>query len=175
MTTLNRIGTRLYGGGSRCPVCDSIVQNKFFCLFFIPVIPLGQYRVRYVSPNRYLSRRLIAESTSPTSLAADAARFSTDRRQKSEDERWALQKKKPMYCYKHKQYYRIECETCRLEQVASREKPADNSQKGGELQDCPACRETSLYWNQFSKLYECFNPRCKLNFTERELSQRLGR
>ena len=174
-TTLNGIGTRLYGGGSRCPLCASIVQTKFFCLLFIPLIPLGRYRVRYVSPKRYLSRKLIVKSTSPASLATNAAKFSTGPSHKSQDERWALQNENPMYCYKHKQYYATECNACRFEQVASREKPADNSQEGGELRDCPVCKETSLYWNQFTKLYECFNPRCKLNFTELELSQRLGR
>jgi hypothetical protein len=174
-TTINGIGTRLYGSAFGCPVCDSIVQTKFFCLLFIPVIPLGKYRVKYVSPGRYLSRKLISESRSPAKLAPDAKKFYTERRQKSGDERWTHQNKKPMYCYKHMQYYGIECETCRLEQVALSEKPADTSQESTELRDCPACRETSLYWNQFSRLYECFNPRCRLNFTEREWSQRLER
>jgi len=173
-TTLNGIGTRLYGGGSTCPACASIVQTKFFCLLFIPVIPLGKYRVRYVSPNRYLSRKLIAKSRSAVSLAANAAKFSAERHRKSEDKRGAIQKEEPMYCFKHSRYYGIECEICRLEQLALPEKPADNLQESSELRDCPACRETSLYWNQFTKLYECFNPRCRLSFTERELAARVG-
>jgi len=56
--TVNGIGTHLYWKKRPCPVCGSIVQTKFFCVFFLPLVPLGRYRVRYVSPGRYLSRKL---------------------------------------------------------------------------------------------------------------------
>jgi hypothetical protein len=56
--TLNGIGTRLYGSGDRCPICHSVVQRLFFCVLFIPLIPLGKYRVKYTAPNQFLSRKL---------------------------------------------------------------------------------------------------------------------
>lgn len=173
-TTLNGIGTKLYGSGSRCPVCQSIVQTKFFCLLFIPVIPLGKYRVRYVSSNRYLSRKLLAKSTSPASPATNASSFYTDRRQKSEDVRAAIGIETPMYCYKHKTSFKIECDKCRLEQQPLREEPADSAPKARDLRQCPDCEQVSLQWNKFTELYECFNPKCKLNFTKSELAERIG-
>ncbi len=57
-TTVNGVGTKLYGSKSPCPQCGSIIQTKFFCFLLIPVIPLGKYRVKWVSPRRYLSRKL---------------------------------------------------------------------------------------------------------------------
>lgn len=57
VATLNGVGTRLLGGRGRCRVCDSVVQTKYFCFGF-PLVPLGRYRVRYVTPTEYLSRRL---------------------------------------------------------------------------------------------------------------------
>jgi hypothetical protein len=56
--TFNGIGTRLYGSGDPCPVCRSVVQRLFFCVIFIPLIPIAKYRVKYVTPGRFLSRRL---------------------------------------------------------------------------------------------------------------------
>ena len=56
--TFNGIGTRLYGGGDRCPVCQSTVQRLFVCVIFIPLIPLAKYRVKYVAPSRFVSRKL---------------------------------------------------------------------------------------------------------------------
>ncbi len=56
--TLNGIGTRLHGGKDRCPTCHSVIQTKYFCVLFIPVIPLKRYRVLYCMPKRYFSRQL---------------------------------------------------------------------------------------------------------------------
>lgn len=56
--TLNGIGTRLYGSGDRCPVCRSTIQRLFFCVVFIPIIPIAKYRVKYIAPSRFLSRKL---------------------------------------------------------------------------------------------------------------------
>ncbi len=173
-TTLNGIGTRLYGGGLRCPVCSSIVQTKYFCLIFIPIIPLGKYRVRYVSPNRYLSRKLMAKSTSPTFIATNFTNLSTSRPQRSEERPRAAQVETPMYCYKHKTYYNTECDKCRLEQQTLRQESADKVQKARDLRQCPVCEKPSLQWNHFTKVYECFNPRCRLNFTRSELAARIG-
>src|SRR5258706_4080157 len=56
--TFNTFGTRLSFVRDRCPECHSIVQTKAICGFFIPLIPLGRYRVIYVSGSRYVGRRL---------------------------------------------------------------------------------------------------------------------
>lgn len=56
--TINGIGTRLYFAKARCQTCNSIIQSKFFCVFFIPVVPQGRFRVIYTMPQRYISREL---------------------------------------------------------------------------------------------------------------------
>jgi hypothetical protein len=56
--TLNGIGGMFYGERDCCPTCGSVVQSQWFCIFFIPVFRVGRYRVKYVAPNRYLSREL---------------------------------------------------------------------------------------------------------------------
>lgn len=54
--TLNGIGTRLYGWGSKCPNCSSVIKRKWFCIAFIPVIPLAKYRIKNVSSSKYIGR-----------------------------------------------------------------------------------------------------------------------
>jgi len=56
--TLNGIGTMLYGSGDPCPVCSSVIKRLFFTLLYIPIIPLGKYRVKAVTPQRFLSRKI---------------------------------------------------------------------------------------------------------------------
>ena len=56
--TLNGIGTKIYGSNSPCSQCGSVIQAKFFCFLYIPVIPLGKYRIKWASPSRYISRKL---------------------------------------------------------------------------------------------------------------------
>ncbi len=56
--TFNSVGTRLCFVRNRCPECHSIVQRKFFVALYIPLIPMGSYRVIYTAPRRYLGRRL---------------------------------------------------------------------------------------------------------------------
>src|ERR1700730_5024724 len=58
--TLNTIGTRLFFARERCPSCHSIVQRKAFCVLFIPILPLGTYRVIYTGPTHYVGRRLVS-------------------------------------------------------------------------------------------------------------------
>jgi hypothetical protein len=41
-----------------CPTCGSYLQTQVFALLFVPIIPLGRYRVRWVTPKRSVSRRL---------------------------------------------------------------------------------------------------------------------
>jgi len=57
-TTINGIGTKIYGSKSPCSQCGSVIQTKFFCLIYIPVIPLGKYRIKWATPSRYISRKL---------------------------------------------------------------------------------------------------------------------
>jgi hypothetical protein len=59
--TLNGVGTRLYGNKAKCPACYSVIKRKCFCIVFIPVIPLRQFRVKPVTATRYLGRRLPPE------------------------------------------------------------------------------------------------------------------
>ena len=51
--TLNGVGTRLYGNKAKCPACRSVIKRKCFCLIFIPIIPLKQFRVKPVTATRY--------------------------------------------------------------------------------------------------------------------------
>jgi hypothetical protein len=56
--TLNGAGTRLAFRRRRCPTCGSYLQTLVFALLLVPIIPFGRYRVRWVTPKRFLSRRL---------------------------------------------------------------------------------------------------------------------
>jgi len=57
---VNGIGTRLYGSGDRCPTCGAVTQTHWITFVYLPVIPLGKYRVKKVTPSRFLSRKLAA-------------------------------------------------------------------------------------------------------------------
>jgi hypothetical protein len=56
--TINGIGAMFYGKRDCCKICGSVVRSRWFCVLFIPLFPLGTFRVKYVAPNRYLSRQL---------------------------------------------------------------------------------------------------------------------
>jgi hypothetical protein len=56
--TFNGIGGTFYGSRDPCPTCGSVVQSQWFCILFIPVFRVGRYRVKYLAPNRYLSREI---------------------------------------------------------------------------------------------------------------------
>jgi len=43
-----------------------------------------------------------------------------------------------------------------------------------QLQRCPKCQHTSLYWNHFTSLHECFNPQCRKDFTRSEYTSIVG-
>jgi hypothetical protein len=58
--TFNGIGTKLYGSAQPCSVCESVGQTLWFCIIFIPVIPMSKYRVKYTGPQRFLSRKVVA-------------------------------------------------------------------------------------------------------------------
>jgi hypothetical protein len=61
--SVNFVGTKLIGGPDpyQCPACGSIVQTKWFW-FFVPIVPLGSYRIIYLEKemfsSRYVGRKL---------------------------------------------------------------------------------------------------------------------
>jgi hypothetical protein len=57
--SLNGVGTSLFGWEQPCPQCNSAVRTKCACLFFIPLIPLGKYRVKFSTPQQFISRQLV--------------------------------------------------------------------------------------------------------------------
>lgn len=57
--SLNGTGTSLFGWQRPCPQCNSAVRTKCACLFFIPLIPLGTYRVKFSTPSQFISRKLV--------------------------------------------------------------------------------------------------------------------
>lgn len=57
--TVNGIGTKIYGGKDPCQECGATIQTKFFVVLFIPLIPLGKYRMKWCSPTQYISRKVI--------------------------------------------------------------------------------------------------------------------
>lgn len=60
MFVVNGIGTRLYGSKDRCSVCGAVTQTHWITFLYLPVIPLGRYRVKKVTPAKFLSRKLAA-------------------------------------------------------------------------------------------------------------------
>ena len=57
-SSINGIGTSLYGSSSKCPNCHSVVKRKWFCIFCIPVVPLKRYRIKQVTAKLHIGRRL---------------------------------------------------------------------------------------------------------------------
>ena len=45
VSSLNGIGRMFYGEESRCPTCGSCVRTLWFTLLFLPIVPLGSYRI----------------------------------------------------------------------------------------------------------------------------------
>jgi hypothetical protein len=45
MFSINGFGTKLYGKSNVNEVDNSYITTKFFVLFFIPIFPMGSYRV----------------------------------------------------------------------------------------------------------------------------------
>ena len=55
---INGIGNSFFGAKDQCETCGSIVQTLWLCIFFVPIVPSGKFRVKYVAPGSYLSRKL---------------------------------------------------------------------------------------------------------------------
>jgi hypothetical protein len=54
--TFNGIEGMFYGTSNRCETGGSVLRSQWLCLLFVPIFRVGRYRVKYVAPNRYLSR-----------------------------------------------------------------------------------------------------------------------
>lgn len=70
--TVNGIGTHFYGAAHPCPRCGSVVKRLFFCLLFIPVWPMGRYRIITLGSaptrSRYVGRRFPKSADNPYGL-----------------------------------------------------------------------------------------------------------
>ena len=86
-----------------------------------------------------------------------------------EDEFWVNQKEDLRYCYIHKRYYDINfgCQLCQLQNY-----PLILSKNVSiKLEECPRCKELSLYWNEKTQHYECLNLRCEFIFSNHEVEE----
>ena len=70
--TVNGFGTSLLGRSAPCPNCGSVIQRLFACALFIPILPLGRFRVKHCSPGHYFSRRMRKAGEPYVSLASAA-------------------------------------------------------------------------------------------------------
>ncbi|HEY3350633.1 MAG TPA: hypothetical protein VGM13_12735 [Thermoanaerobaculia bacterium] len=64
---VNGIGTALWEDSSPCPSCGSIEVRMWFTFLFVPLIPLGRYKVIYLASRasllhdkRYVGRKVKA-------------------------------------------------------------------------------------------------------------------
>ena len=82
-----------------------------------------------------------------------------------EDEYYSNQRESLRYCSIHKHYYDAQfgCQLCWLENHRKRESPP--------LQECPQCKEMSLFHNAGISKYECVNLKCKRIYTKKELEE----
>ena len=69
--TFNGVGTSFYGRKDVCPRCGSAIRTLFGCFLFVPVVPQGEFRVKYVAPRRFISRRIRRPGEVGASLDAD--------------------------------------------------------------------------------------------------------
>ncbi|MFJ9753157.1 tetratricopeptide repeat protein [Streptomyces chartreusis] len=67
--TVNGIGTRFYGASDPCPRCGSVVKREYFCVLWIPLWPMGRYRIITLSSSlagsRYVGRRFPKSADNP--------------------------------------------------------------------------------------------------------------
>ncbi len=55
--SVDLIGRSFLGSARRCPHCDSTERNLYFVVF-IPILPLGTWKVKKVGRGRILTRKL---------------------------------------------------------------------------------------------------------------------
>jgi hypothetical protein len=65
-------GTIFYGGDDPCPRCGSVVKGLYFCVLWIPVWPMGRFRIitlsRSLTGARYVGRRIPDGTDNPYGL-----------------------------------------------------------------------------------------------------------
>ncbi|MGW0712484.1 tetratricopeptide repeat protein [Streptomyces sp. NPDC002643] len=70
--TVNGIGTMFYGAADPCPRCGSVIRREYFCVLWIPLWPLGRYRIitlnRSLTGSRYIGRRFPKSADNPYGL-----------------------------------------------------------------------------------------------------------
>ncbi len=75
--SVNGIGTHFYGAVDPCLQCGSVVKRLFFCVLFIPLWPMGRYRVvttrRSLTRTRYIGRRFPKSADNPYGLRGTTA------------------------------------------------------------------------------------------------------
>lgn len=52
--TINGVGTAFYGDDEFLTITDSYIIEHWFALFFLPLIPLGKYRVMKIEEKKHL-------------------------------------------------------------------------------------------------------------------------
>jgi Zn-dependent protease with chaperone function len=57
-TTYNGVGTSLRASGPRCRTCHSLPTKKWIVVLLIPLIPLKEYRIRWINQQSYVGRRV---------------------------------------------------------------------------------------------------------------------
>ncbi|MBI3371462.1 MAG: hypothetical protein HY017_06860 [Betaproteobacteria bacterium] len=69
ISRVNGFGTWLYGSAAKCPTCYSIIQRKWICLGFLPVIPLApRFRIKSRTLSEISGARRIPEENIKQSL-----------------------------------------------------------------------------------------------------------
>jgi tetratricopeptide (TPR) repeat protein len=72
--TVNGIGTLFYGAADPCSRCGSVVKRLYFCVLWIPVWPMGRFRIITLSSSltgsraRYVGRRFPVSADNPYGL-----------------------------------------------------------------------------------------------------------
>ena len=56
--TVNGFGFMFFDRRDRCNTCGSMIRSQWFCILFIPIFRAGRYRVKYITPKRYMSREV---------------------------------------------------------------------------------------------------------------------
>jgi hypothetical protein len=61
LVTFNFIGETFIGRSNTCPRCGSVERYMFFTLL-LPIIPLGKWKVKYLSSRKFLARKMMKSS-----------------------------------------------------------------------------------------------------------------
>ena len=61
LVTFNFIGEAFIGRSNTCLRCGSVERYMFF-MILLPIIPLGKWKVKYLSRRKFLARKIIKSS-----------------------------------------------------------------------------------------------------------------